>query len=255
MVREPRRPDNAGVLPIVRRPARVRGAWLNAAGVAALLDSPARRTIASRLLAGDSAVWVLLECGDGAKDRTATEMLEAQLTKLTTELQLPEPAEDDPQMRSALPLKIAFSMVRIRSDAPAERSFIAQLLHGRQSVGGSEPVAVAVFGRGRAMPALSGQQLTADMIAEVCVYICGECSCEVKAANPGKDLLLAADWDAVVDGRPPRELSLAVFVQEPQPTAAPARRLGAKLVFAAATASAVVLVVVLAWARTRRVAA
>ncbi len=65
-----------GALPrlTVRYPDSLRieeNAWsgpLTTANVSALLDSPARREIVRRLGAGDCAVWLLIECGDRARD-------------------------------------------------------------------------------------------------------------------------------------------------------------------------------------------
>ena len=30
-------------------------------------------------------------------------------------------------------------------------------------------------------------------------YLCGECSCEVKDENPGADILLAANWEGILE--------------------------------------------------------
>ena len=55
-----------------------------AAPLRQLLESPLRREIAKRILAGESAVWVLIESGDAAKDEAALELLK-QLTQRATE--------------------------------------------------------------------------------------------------------------------------------------------------------------------------
>src|SRR5439155_27174773 len=87
---------------VLRAPQSVadaRPVWagpLKAETVSALLDSPARRKIADGLLRGDSAVWVLLECGDAVRDEAAVDVLSAELKELETHLRLPPPALDDP---------------------------------------------------------------------------------------------------------------------------------------------------------------
>lgn len=173
--------------------------------VRALLDSPARREIAKRVLAGDSAVWVLIECGDEAKDEAAAVLLSQTLGELQKELTLPEISEAD---RMAVldgsggpPLKVAFSTMRLKRDDPQETVFISNLLNVDESLRTTNaPVAFAVFGRGRALPPLVGEMLTDEIIAEVTYYIIGECSCEIKAQNIGFDLLMSADWDEALYG-------------------------------------------------------
>jgi hypothetical protein len=54
-----------------------------------LVDSPARREIAERLANGESAVWVLLECGDKAKDDAAAKFLDERLEYLGGVMELP----------------------------------------------------------------------------------------------------------------------------------------------------------------------
>ncbi len=77
-----------------------------------LLDSPARRDIARRLMKGDSIVWVLLESGDTERDDTAATTLQTQLRRLEKDLQLPDPAGDNSvELLSNLPLRLAFSTV------------------------------------------------------------------------------------------------------------------------------------------------
>jgi hypothetical protein len=52
-----------------------------------------------------------------------------------------------------------------------------------------------VFGRGRSLQALRAADVDDDTVAEVCRFLCGACSCQVKELNPGFDLLLAVNWD------------------------------------------------------------
>ena len=55
---------------------------LNPAALASLTNSPARDEIVRRILAGDSAAWVLVESGDGAADGAAAKTLEKRLRYL-----------------------------------------------------------------------------------------------------------------------------------------------------------------------------
>ena len=56
-----------------------------------------------------------------------------------------------------------------------------------------------IFGRGRALDALIGKGINADTIAEAAKFLCGACSCQVKRLNPGVDLLIAANWDTILN--------------------------------------------------------
>jgi len=61
------------------------------------------------------------------------------------------------------------------------------------------PVVLPVFGRGRVLVGLEGESLTAKEMTSSAKFLCGACSCRVKELNPGMDLLLTADWDALVE--------------------------------------------------------
>ncbi|HEY7425207.1 MAG TPA: hypothetical protein VH682_13330, partial [Gemmataceae bacterium] len=64
-----------------------------------------------------------------------------------------------------------------------------------------EPMVFPVFGRGRALEGLIGKGINADTIENAAQFLCGACSCLIKRLNPGVDLLIAADWDAVIEDR------------------------------------------------------
>ena len=169
-----------------------------------LLDSPARREIARRILKGESAVWVLVEGSDPKAAAATAEMVVAQLKKNEENLKLPEPDNGDPssQMSSQLPLKIGFSLLRVRADDPAEKAFIAML---RQSSREPLPVdagivAYPIFGRGRCLGAIPAKDLTPGVIEQICSFLTGACSCQVKNQNPGVDLLMAVNWEDFLFG-------------------------------------------------------
>jgi hypothetical protein len=167
-----------------------------------LLESPARSDLGQRLLRGDAVVWVMLDSGDAAQDESVSMLLTNELKRLESVLKLPPPAADDPAPRSALPLRIAFSIQHLARDAKGEELFRRMLLHGEDVEQGKVAV-VPVFGRGRALTALSGLELSPRILSQAAAFLCGACSCEVKELNPGKDLLLAANWESVFAGSPP----------------------------------------------------
>ncbi|MDE2714511.1 MAG: hypothetical protein OSB74_09135, partial [Verrucomicrobiota bacterium] len=64
-----------------------------------------------------------------------------------------------------------------------------------------EPMAFPVFGRGRALNALVGKGINADMIDEASAFLSGPCSCQVKRQNPGFDLLTSVNWDQLLENQ------------------------------------------------------
>jgi hypothetical protein len=182
-----------------------------------LVDSPARRELVKRLLSGESAVWVLLESGNTEADEEAMKTLVASNSDAKGLLKIPDgvmtrsDAESeknftavnaDDILRSEVPLKIDFSVIRVRRDDPAEALFIPMLLGIEDDLHefAAEPLVFPVFGRGRLLAPLIGRGVTRDNIIEYSTYICGACSCEVKDQNPGVDLLITADWDTALHG-------------------------------------------------------
>lgn len=187
---------------VVRFPLRSRidgHVWAGppaAADLDQLLDSPLRREMAKRLVAGQSAVWVLLDSSNQAASDAAFELLAGELPRLEKTLKLPELALQDESIVSSGPeLKIGFSLLRLKRDDPQEQPLVQMLLSTEQDLKAlDEPLAFPVFGRGRAHWALVGAGISQENIADLAAFLVGECSCEVKERNPGADLLMTAAW-------------------------------------------------------------
>ena len=197
------RPMPAMVLRYPLNGARQGVAWsgaLNETHVNALLDSPARQEVARRLLAGDSAVWVVIDSGNESRDSAAAAQLDATLGKLATRLDI-ELLEDVPtagNLAKAPPLDVRYSVLRIHRDDPRELVFREMLIASEDDLYeyADQPIAFPIFGRGRVLYSLVGRGITETNIGQACAFLSGPCSCEVKAENPGADLLMAADWEA-----------------------------------------------------------
>ncbi|MDR3405825.1 MAG: hypothetical protein P4L99_25290 [Chthoniobacter sp.] len=206
-LRYPHKLRDAGQQPIWQAP-------LNEQNVQRLLDSPVRRELRRRLLAGESAVWLLVESGDPAKDAAAAKAVTEALTEAQSSLKLPDGVrgradgaersgpranEQAELLRTDLPLKIAFSLLRLRRNDPEEAPLLAMLTHLEDDLNGfaHEPMVFPVFGRGRVIEPLIGAGIHKDNVMECSGYLCGACSCEVKDQNPGIDLLVAANWEPV----------------------------------------------------------
>jgi hypothetical protein len=185
-------------------------AWtgpLTAKAIARLLDSPLRRQVVRRLTAGESVVFVLLESGDRAAVAAARALLGKELPRLQKRIKLPEQSPEEPQLRSELPLRVALSQVRLTRSEPAEQALVRILLGSEDDLERVKgPIVFPVFGRGRVLGALHGKTLSARHLESAARYLCGACSCQVKEDNEGTDLLIAADWDALLD-TPPRRAS------------------------------------------------
>jgi hypothetical protein len=222
-----------------RMPAPVWAGRLSAGAARRLVESPARQELARRLLAGESAVWVLLESGQRAKDDAAAALLDAQLLGLSKTLKLPdaadpaeggEPGAAPPPVEveviggeapaAAPALRVAFSMLRVKRSDPAEQPFVQMLLHVEADLPKlEEPMAFPVYGRARVLPPLVGEGIHAENIAEACGFFVGPCACQIKAEAPGTDLLTLTPWEALLQGAILTETELPPLVGVPEPAA------------------------------------
>ncbi len=221
---------------VVRSPASVEDRtplWsrrLDENTVQRLTDSPARHEIARRIMNGAAIVWVYLETGDANIDDRIVGQVAADLHKLEKTLQLPDADPDDTvRLLSTLPLAVKLSVLRVRRNDAAEGFFVQSLLRSlKEAVAPTEPLLFPVFGRGRVLDGLIGKGVNADNLKDAGQFLCGACSCQVKRLNPGTDLLIAADWDAVLtdpdaiepEPTPQRERRVPLPAAQPEPQTA-----------------------------------
>jgi hypothetical protein len=166
-----------------------------------LLDSPLRRRIVQLLVHGDSAVWILLESGDAERDNASARILQARIEHNQRTLTLPKPERgDNPEdLTVTNELKVAFSLLRLARNEPAEELLVRLLLGSEDDLRETrEPMAFPIYGRGRILYALVGNGINPENIDETCAFLTGPCSCVIKEQNPGLDLLLSADWDHLI---------------------------------------------------------
>ncbi len=197
---------------IVQPPRSLRGrGWVWSAAfdeksAGRLRSSPAREEIIRRLGDGESAVWLVLESGDKAKDHAAAELVEKRIEYLAGVMAMPKLAEQDIQNGLvSLPsdgLRLAFSTMRVSRQDEAEKFLVASLLATEEDLKDfNEPMVFPVFGQGRALYALVGKGVMAENIDEAAEFLIGKCSCQIKESNPGADLLLDADWQELVQSQ------------------------------------------------------
>lgn len=205
-------PDGAGSARIDLYYPEISGirvpAWtgeLSLENVEAIVDSPLRAETASLLADRTSAVWVLLESGDRSADREAEGVLRRELELAAKTAVVPETAEWGGETVE-IDHQVSFEILRLRRDDPAERVFVEMLLASEpdlKSDFNDQPMAFPVYGRGLILYALVGKGINAATIRSATEFLTGPCSCQIKAANPGTDLLLSMDWDAAIEATTP----------------------------------------------------
>lgn len=166
----------------------------------AWVDSPVRRELATRILKGDSVVWVLVGTGETAQDAATADWVNQRLNYLQRVAFLPpqDPTDPSSQLGPGPALKLSFSLLKTSRQEPAESALLDQLLGKRleEFRKDQRPWLAAVFGRGRVLGAWPAEELDRDGVDEACLFLLGACSCQVKEQNPGWDLLLAVDWES-----------------------------------------------------------
>lgn len=171
-----------------------------------LVQSPVRRELVDRLTDGQTAVWLFLPSGDPDKDDQVTALLREKLPEVQASLKLPHELDPDDTtydmpMQSDVDLRIEFSLLTLDLNDPQE-SVLAGLLRGSMSEGLDAylPGLIPVFGRGRALAFLPDDVIGPEAIEEICSFVTGPCSCQIKQQNPGVDLFIPVDWDGLITG-------------------------------------------------------
>ncbi|MCA9158374.1 MAG: hypothetical protein KDA72_08610 [Planctomycetales bacterium] len=168
-----------------------------------LFQSPLRTELAKRLEAGQSAVWIFVPSGHNDKDATALQTLNNHLLRCQQILTLPTLDElelvDTVAKEKASQMRVAFSTLTLDRTDSREQFFLRMLLASEDDLADlDEPLAFPVFGRGRVLYALVGNGINDEMIFGAGQFVVGPCSCQVKAQNPGFDLLMDKDWEKAV---------------------------------------------------------
>jgi len=171
-----------------------------------ILQSRTRSVLAEKLLSGEVAVWILIRSGHERKDRRALDSLRTSLEHASATLRIPEIGTDqngDPvAVDDFKTYPVHFALLEIARDDADEDLLVSALLKSEPDLlQYDEPLAFPVFGRGRALYALVGDGIQKNTVLEACQSLINWCSCEIKAANPGTDLLISADWSRPYGGK------------------------------------------------------
>lgn len=116
---------------------------------------------------------------------------------------LPEPSGEGPAGASSIPLKLRFSVLILAPGTPGSELLKKMLLPLAPDLEAlRSPAVVPVYGCGHALTVVTGKDLAAPHLRNICEFLIGHCSCLYKARNPGVDLFFALDWQAKVADRP-----------------------------------------------------
>ncbi len=179
---------------------------LNEANVRLMLSSPARTALAEMLAKRVSAVWLLLESGDRRLDDEAERTLRGRLARLEQTLVVPD-AADWGGTTVQIDSNVNFRVLRVSRDDEAEQVFTRILLNVEpdleDEIFSGQPIVFPVYGRGLLLYALIGKGINPSTIDTAAAFLTGPCSCQVKSANPGTDLLLEMNWDSRISPTTP----------------------------------------------------
>jgi hypothetical protein len=105
----------------------------------------------------------------------------------------PGPGEDPP---AATP-PIELGLIEVSRSDPAEKWLIRAMMTIEPDLAGlvDQPMVFGVFGRARVLEPFVGKGITVDNLSQLVDFVTGACSCQVKDANPGVDLLTSWNWD------------------------------------------------------------
>ena len=201
-----------------QRPINVWHGPLGEARKLNIVESPVRKELARRLLAGHSVVWLMLKSKDEAQNATVRKQLTSRFAAMQSELKLPEGVGlPGSELFSDVPLVLKFSILEIDPESSKEQLLVRWLSgFDPQAVEDDEPLMVPVFGRGRALEVIPASQLNDGLTGDLTQFLCAACSCQVKERNPGFDLLLNASWDKQLFGDKAGKVPAAIQTGPPR---------------------------------------
>jgi hypothetical protein len=175
-------------------PALATGA-LSLGELTRLIASPIRTELLTELLKGTAVTWLVVETTDEAANKELQQQLREETARLLNIIQIPPNiGKDGINVLSELPVEVSFATITMRADDPQE-AMLLQLLSNGDAI--DEPTLYPIFGRGRALAAMPASTVTKELLEETARFLCGACSCQVKAQNPGFDLLMSAHWTSI----------------------------------------------------------
>jgi hypothetical protein len=173
---------------------RWRGSFAEAIEKKGLFDSPARREIVRRILEGHSAVWLLI--APEGQTQELSDQLQGKLDSVTKNLALPKGIGlPGSELYAPIPLEIRCSVLAISHADVQEQQFLKLLAASAPEWQADAVYVVPIFGRCRALEVIPHWEVDEVAIEDLTNFVCSACSCQVKQANPGFDLLVSANWE------------------------------------------------------------
>jgi len=141
-------------------------------------------------------VWIMLETGDAKVDRDMQALLEGQLQRLAKEIVVPDAADWGGESVE-IDSNLNFSVLRLNPKDPDEALTVKMLMGIEPDLEdfAGHPMVFPVYGRGIVLYALVGRGIDENTIRAAAEFLAGPCSCQIKSANPGTDLLVSANWE------------------------------------------------------------
>jgi hypothetical protein len=187
-----------------------------------MVTSPKREALVQQLLKGTAVVWLVVETSDLAANKALQAKVDEASSRLLNEIIIPPTPPDGVDVRSQLPVEVSFAKVTAHADDPQE-AMLMRLLNNNEPI--KEPMLFPFFGRGRALAAMPASTVNKGLLDETARFLCSACSCQVKAQNPGFDLLVLAEWESIFgDQTPPPPETKPREGTKPQYVPIPARR-------------------------------
>ncbi len=165
-----------------------------------IMYSPMRKKFTDKILNGDSLIFLLLEGSNSKQNDKIANIIITNMTLVKNQIKLPYEYDDIPKEDlSMYDTNIVFklSMMRLSRTNSREKVFINILTKCLPDTiyKQSEPILFPVFARGRMLVALREKDVNYIILKNLCEYVAGECSCEIKSQNPGFDIFIPLGWN------------------------------------------------------------
>ena len=173
---------------------------LDPAGVKALVESPARKSLAAQLETGKLGVFVMLTGQDADETKQTEETMQALVEevrsgKVSLYVSPTEAGEESGAEEPKGNTDLGFMVVDRESQE--EKWFVRSLLAMEPELEKeARPMVFLVYGRARALLPYIGKGITRENLLREIEFVSGACSCTVKEQNPGIDLLVRYDWES-----------------------------------------------------------
>lgn len=177
------------------------GGTITEGDVAALVDSPLRRDVGQLLEQGKAGVYLLVTSDDQAANELAEQEIRSVLDDVANgKISLyAAPSRSTGESAPKVPA-MEFGLVKVARSEANEKWLIDCLLALAPDLRSStEPLAFLIYGRGRTLFSSLGKGIHRDNLMLDVEFITGACSCTVKEQNPGVDLLMSYNWNAVAE--------------------------------------------------------